>query len=65
MPNRRKFPKSKRETRAEYVARLKKAAKSLPKRFVEKAIMDMRRRCQRLYAAKGKHFEEGGKGKGY
>ena len=51
------------ESRAELVARLHKVAKGLSKKFVERAIGDMRRRCQRLYAAKGAHFEEGGLGK--
>ena len=44
----------------QYVARLRKTAKSLPVSFVRKAIGDMRRRCQRLYEAKGHHSEEGG-----
>ena len=30
--------------------------------FIDSSIGDMRRRCQRLYAAKGHHFEEGGRG---
>jgi hypothetical protein len=55
-----KFPKSKRETRAEYVRRLERAAKGLTAEFVKKAIGDMRVRVQRLYEAGGKHFEEGG-----
>ena len=59
----KKFKKSKRESRAEYVDRLRKTAKRLSVNFVRSAIMDMRRRCQRLFAAKGRHFEEGGRGK--
>ena len=57
----KKFPKAKRETRAQYVLRLRKAAKGLTKTFVEKAIGGMQERCRRLYAAKGGHFEEGGR----
>ena len=58
----KKFRKSKRETRKEYVDRLRRVAKSLPKSFIDKSIGDMVRRCNRLYAAKGGHFEEGGRG---
>lgn len=56
----KKFRASKRETRAEYVERLRKTAKGLSRAFVTRAIGSMRKRCQRLYAAKGRHFEEGG-----
>lgn len=58
-----RFPASKRETRADYIKRLLRAAKRLPPSFIEKAIGDMRRRCQRLFEAKGGHFEEGGQGR--
>jgi hypothetical protein len=58
-----KFKKGKKETRAEFLARLNRVAKSLPANFIKKAIGNMRERCQRLYAAKGFHFEEGGKSK--
>ena len=54
------WPKNKKESREQYVARLRKTAKSLPASFVRKSIGDMRRRCQRLHEAKGYHFEEGG-----
>ena len=55
------FPKSKYETRAEHVARLQKTAKSLTQSFINNSIGDMTRRCQRLYAARGGYFEEGGR----
>ena len=51
---------NKRETRNEYLKRLKKAATTLPKSFVGKAIGDMVERCRRLCKARGGHFEEGG-----
>jgi hypothetical protein len=57
----RKFRKSKRETRQEYINRLRRVALSLPKSFIDNSIGDMGRRCNRLYAAKGGHFEEGGR----
>ena len=58
----RSFPTSKRETRAEYVDRLRRTAKALPRRAVEKILMDMKRRCHRCFEARGGHFAEGGRG---
>ena len=55
-------PKSKRETRDQYGTRLRRTALRLPLSFIDSSIGDMWRRCQRLYAAKGHHFEEGGRG---
>ena len=55
------FPRTKRETRVAYIARLRKAAMGLKKAFVDSAIGNMHERCQRLYAAKGGHFQEGGR----
>ena len=55
-------PRSKRETRDDYMHRLQRAAMSLPRAFIAKSIGDMQRRCQRLYDAKGGLFEEGGRG---
>ena len=54
-----KFPRAKRETRAEHVARLRRAAQSLTPAFVERAIGDMRRRCQLLFKRQGGLIEEG------
>ena len=55
------FPGSRRETRAEYLERLRKTAKRLPTSFIDKAIANMKVRCQRLFEARGGHFEEGGR----
>ncbi len=52
---------SKVEKREQYLARLRRTAQRLPESFVRRAVGDMRRRCQRLLAAKGGLFEEGGK----
>ena len=41
--------------------RLNRVAASLPKKFVNDAIGDVKRRCQRLYEAEGGFFEEGGR----
>ena len=57
----RKWPRGKRETRAAYLARLRRTALRLPSAFINKSIGDMRRRCRRLVAAKGGFFEEGGR----
>jgi hypothetical protein len=38
-------------------------AKRLPRGFINRSIMDMKRRCERLYLAKGGLFEEGGRSK--
>ena len=54
------WPKSKRETREDYASRLRRTALRLPRSFIESSIGDMQRRCQRLFEAKGNHFEEGG-----
>ena len=54
------WPKNTKESRDHHVARLRETAKSLPASFVRKSIGDIRRRCQKLYEAKGHHFEEGG-----
>ena len=57
----KKFAMAKHETRADYLARLRRAALGLRKKFVDKATGDMHRRCARLYAAKGGYFQEGGR----
>ena len=56
----RTFPANKGETQEKFVERLKKTARRLPSALVTKSIADLRRRCQRLHAARGGHFEEGG-----
>ena len=56
-----KWPKDKLETRAQYLARLRRTAMRLPASFITKSIGDLRRRCARLYDARGGNFEEGGR----
>ena len=51
---------SKKESRREYLTRLRRTALRLPANFINGSIKDMRRRCARLLEAKGGHFEEGG-----
>ena len=54
------FLVNKRETRDEYLKRLKKAVASLPKAFTDKASDDMAESCRRLCKARGGPFEDGG-----
>lgn len=55
-----KWPYSKRESRREYLRRLRRTAMSLPKAFIDKAIGNMRHRLRQVEAARGGHFPEGG-----
>ena len=52
---------SRRETRSNFLARLKRTAKNLPPSFVLCCFKDMKVRCARLGAAEGGLFEEGGR----
>ena len=56
----RHWPRAKKETRAGYLKRLRRTALRLPRAFIDKSISNMRARCKRLLAARGRHFEEGG-----
>ena len=56
-----KMPRSKVEIRKQYINRLHKTAKALPKGLVNRIVGDMRRRVRLLYKAKGGFFEEGGR----
>lgn len=53
----------KKETRAEYLSRLRRTAHSLPTGVVQNMVPDMKGRCQRLHDAKGGNIEEGVKAK--
>ena len=55
------WPMSRRETRANFLARLKRTAKNLPPSFVLGCFKNMKVRCVRLGAAEGGLFEEGGR----
>ena len=57
----RRFTSDKKETRQQYLKRLRRTALSLPPTFVGKSIANMQERCKRLIASKGSRFEEGGK----
>jgi hypothetical protein len=57
------WPAKKRETRQQYVNRLRKTAFGLTKIFIDDSIGDMQRRVRRLYEKKGWLIEEGGRSK--
>ena len=57
-----KFPTTKRESRAAFMARMRRTALSLPGAQMTAAVGDMKRRCARLLAVKGGNIEEGGSG---
>ena len=57
----RKWPASRRESRAQFEKRLDRTAKSLPAAFIDKCVSSMKVRCQQLYDAEGGLFEEGGR----
>ena len=54
----RTWPDARRETRPQYIRRLRGAAKSIPANVIDKAIGDLARRAELLYLAKGGLFEE-------
>lgn len=55
----RKFPKSKTETRAAYINRLRRTAKAMPSDYINKIIGAIAGRCQQIANAKGGHIVEG------
>ena len=56
----RTWPVSRRETRAQYVERLRRTAMSTPPEFLARITGALTKRCVKLAAAKGGHFPEGG-----
>ena len=56
----RPWPASKKETRAEFLKRLRRTALATRPATVRAAVGDMKRRCARLLAAEGGNIEEGG-----
>ena len=57
----RNLPRAEKETRAEYIARLRRVAHGLTPAFIDRSIGDMRRLCQLLFKRRGGLFEEGGR----
>ena len=56
----RSWPAGRRETRRSFLSRLRRTALGLPTGFVQRSILNMKKRCQRLQAVEGGLFEEGG-----
>ena len=56
------FPDAMRETKLEYMARLRKTAMGLPTALVKRVVGDMHSRCRKCLSAKppGGLFKEGG-----
>lgn len=57
----RRMDKSRRESRVQFISRLCRTARALPRDMILRAVGDMKRRCNLLHAAKGGLFEEGGR----
>ena len=55
----RGWPKSKKESRAAFIARLRKTAMTMPKEYIEKTIGAIAGRCKKIVDAKGGHIAEG------
>ena len=53
-----KWSEDKKETREQYLARLRRVAKATPSTLINKAMQQMANRCELLFKAKGGHFEE-------
>ena len=56
----RDWPDSKRETRSQYLARLRRTALATPAQFIHSIMGGMQKRCRLCEEAKGGHFPEGG-----
>ena len=57
----KKWHLSKRESRDQYLARLRRTAMGLPPAYINGVIGSMAKRCKLLERASGGHFPEGGK----
>ena len=54
----RTWPAHRRETRVQFIRRLRRVVKQWLENEIKKAIGDMKRRCELLYRAKGGLFDE-------
>ena len=57
----RRWHHGKKESREQYLVRLRRTAMRLPPKFINSFVMNMKVTCHRMYMAKGGHFEEGGR----
>ena len=54
----RSWPTSRKETRGQFIHRLRRTARAIPSSDINKAIADLARRSKLLYKAKGGLFDE-------
>ena len=54
----RNFPRNKKESKADFIERLRKTAMGLPTSVVRKAVDSMERRCKQIQEAKGGLIDE-------
>ena len=54
------WPKSRRESRTQFLSRLRRTAMRMPSAYVTRIIGALERRCQQVEKAQGSHFAEGG-----
>ena len=52
------WPDDRRETREQFIRRLRRTALAVPRESIDKAIGDLARRAELLYRAKGALFDE-------
>ena len=52
------FSRTHRETRKQYIVRLRRAAMRMPESFLAPLVRSMKRRCAALRAVDGNDFEE-------
>ncbi len=55
-----KWPSAKKETRDQYLARLRRTALGLPRSYIDKVFGNIAHRLRLVKDAKGGHFPEGG-----
>ena len=55
----RDWPASKKESRAAFIVRLRKAARSFPSEYINGIVGAIAGRCHKVVAAKGGHIAEG------
>ena len=56
----RSWPDAKRETREQFLGRLRRTAMKMPSEYISKIVGALKGRCQQVLDAKGGHFPEGG-----
>ena len=54
----RAWPANRKETRAQFIRRLSRTAKAIPRSVINQAVGDLARRAKLLYKAKGGLFDE-------